>query len=968
MAQIGASQQKMRPLTAAIRVLLAAGAMFGAASASWAQQAEATPPTKPAAESGTEESASAETLDTVQVVGLRQTLQSSISTKRNATAIVDAISSSEIGGIPATSIGEAIETITGATTHREKGGASEIAIRGLGPFLGGATFNGREASNGSGDRSVNFNQFPSELINSITIYKSQQANLIEGAVSGQIELQTLKPLDYGKRLVQLELEGNVNEYQRRIDNDDVGARGTVAYVDQFQFDDVEFGVSLGWQRNDTNNPEEVYSSSTTWVACDPARPSSSTANCNQLTSAAAQAGSPFYTAAGSRTLRQISEDDRRDSLFAAFQLLPNDRWEINLDFQKSRRRFDEVRQDLNLSETLRGITNPVYSDTGVLLAYEGNTSIESTSLYRTQEEDYEGGGLNVSWEATDSLLVNADLSFSETTRVQFDRAVRLRSDPLDIYGNRTPLNNQRVPYIFDARNGHVPTITIDPRFDVNNWDLFSDDARLRRDEQYRNNTIDAFRLDLTWTPDSEFFTSIDGGVRRADLSYEDYDDRVEITQDDRNVDREVNLACRIAFPQSSFLSNDNGNSITSWATFDPLCQYLGYLGVDDPGRNADVRAIGNNDIEELNYSAYLMASFASQIGDLPVSGNFGVRAVRTKVESNGLRSDIRIVQNSDGSISLTEVGDFTSVRVGSSYDRLLPSFNVAFELNQDLLLRGALFRAMSRPDPSDLGAGRNITLESGESFATLDDAISEITATGSPRLKPLMSWNADLSLEWYPNPDAILSAALYYKRFEGGFSNVVFNEDFVIDGRSITVPVVQQQNSGQASTIKGLELTGAYRFSNLPEPFDGLGFKLGYNYADSNFRTEDIRLGDLSDPFTGAVTQGIIPPADIFGLSKNVLSSQLFWELGKLELQAIYKYRSNYYQKFVGGPSQLRYVDDVETTDLRASYRLNKKVSFQLEAVNVFDEPKVTYMPVQGSIREYNTYGPRYYFGVRVKF
>ena len=78
-------------------------------------------------------------------------------------------------------------------------GATEISIRGLGPFLSATTFNGREATNGSGDRSVNFSQFPSELMNKLAIYKTQDASLIEGGVAGLISLETLKPLEYGKR-------------------------------------------------------------------------------------------------------------------------------------------------------------------------------------------------------------------------------------------------------------------------------------------------------------------------------------------------------------------------------------------------------------------------------------------------------------------------------------------------------------------------------------------------------------------------------------------------------------------------------------------------------------------------------------------------------------------------------------------------------------------------------------------------
>ena len=87
--------------------------------------------------------------DTGKVTRHPGAIQYTIQTKRDASVVSDALSAKDIGDLPALSIGEAIETITGATTHREKGGASEIAVRGLGPFLGSASFNGREATNGS---------------------------------------------------------------------------------------------------------------------------------------------------------------------------------------------------------------------------------------------------------------------------------------------------------------------------------------------------------------------------------------------------------------------------------------------------------------------------------------------------------------------------------------------------------------------------------------------------------------------------------------------------------------------------------------------------------------------------------------------------------------------------------------------------------------------------------------------------
>jgi iron complex outermembrane receptor protein len=904
----------------------------------------------------------------IVVTGLRETIQTSIRTKRDQTAIVDALSSQEIGNIPALSVGEAIQTIAGATTHREKGGASEIALRGLGPFLSNSTFNGRDATNGSGDRAVNFNQFPSELINEIMIYKSQQADLVEGGVAGTIELGTLRPLAFGRQRIQAEFKANYSPQQNNVYGDDgIGWRGTISYVDQFELGDAgEFGIALGFQRNDTNNPEDTFAASTTWVACDATRTILNN-NCSQVTAQQVAEGTPFYLAPNALTYRQISESDRRDAFFGALQWRPDPSLDINIDFQYSDRTFNEQRNDLNLSEGQRAIDNRVIDPAGFLIAYTGQSSIETVSTLLTRSEEYLGGGLNIQYEPTERLTLRADFSYSRTRRVETERSVRQRTDPRDIFGNPTPINNQRIPYSYELGDGFAPTITIDPRFDVNNWDLFSDDTRIRRDENSRENEIIAGRFDAVYDLDDPFLRSLHAGVRYSRQTYNDYDDRVEININDAAQEREANLACRVPFQQRGYLNQVPG-AIHSWATFDPLCLFQQHLGTEDPGRNADIRSVANRDVTEEVWAGYVMASYATDEDvPLPISGNVGLRVVNTSVTSNGLRSALDVVTNPDGSIRLVESGDFDTVTIENATTRFLPSANVTFHLQNDLLLRFAVYKAMSRPAPSSLGAGRTITLADGTDFDSIEEAVDEIRANGSPRLEPLMSWNYDASLEYYLNRDSLFSAAVYYKQFNGGFIPIVTDEQFTIGGQDVTIPVVQTANSSERSRIYGLELTLTHRFSWLPAPFDGLGARLTYTYANSNFENQDIRLGEIFNPATGGTTPGIIPPANLSGFSENVVSAQAYYQKGPLSLQAVYNYRSDYYQDFVGGNNQLRYVRGNDTFDLRASYQFTPNVSVSFEAVNIFDEPKVTDMPVPGSIRQYHYYGPRYFLGVRVR-
>ena len=208
--------------------------------------------------------------DEIVSTGVRRVIQDAIELKRNSATVVDGLSADEIGDLPALSIGEALESITSVGSQREGSGATEVSIRGLGPFLGSTVINGREATNGSGDRSVNFSQFPSELFNKIEVFKTQEASFIEGGVAGQIALSTLKPLDYGKRRLQLQAKGSLGLDNLDIEDADrqVGFRLTGSYVDQWESNSLgDFGISIGGQIQRRPNPEQEARSTSTFQAC-----------------------------------------------------------------------------------------------------------------------------------------------------------------------------------------------------------------------------------------------------------------------------------------------------------------------------------------------------------------------------------------------------------------------------------------------------------------------------------------------------------------------------------------------------------------------------------------------------------------------------------------------------------------------------------------------------------------------------
>ncbi len=971
---------------------------------------------------------------TIVVSGIRETIQNSIETKRASDEVFDALSADEIGDLPALSIGEALETLTGAGSHREQGGATEIAIRGLGPFLSSTVINGRSATNGSGDRSVNFSQFPSELFSKVGIYKTQSASQIEGGVAGQIVLETVKPIDYGKRRIQGDFKLNYNPNNFEIARDqrfqDFGYRATVSYIDQFQLGEGELGISLGYSRNESTNPEQEANVSSTVNYCryDPSSTSSGVfddGNCNTNSPRPDVAGTEdFVIGRNSYSYRQNITDDTRDSVFAAMQMQPNSDVDINFDFQYSKRLFRERRNDLNFSEGRRidgeGDINRLDYDlmtgpNGELFQFTQEGSIETNSEFLTRDEEYYGGGMAVAVQVADRLRLSGDVSYSETHRVEQGTQVRMRiRDQEDIFGN-----DDQYPDAFESdgsrsddrienailirRNGSQTLNFVVQDFDVNNYDLFSDSPRARFDlEQDRFNSIFAGRGDFVYDMDG-FFSSVEGGIRFQELKYRDVPgasgpNRIEHTYSNEAL-AAANQACRTAFPENGFMDSvsggsplvtnvdANGNVIgttNTYATFDALClartlegfEQSGVIRFDEDGvpiyPDGSTPSIANSDVNEKTWAGYIQANFDSELGSLPVRGNVGLRIVNTKVLSTGFRTLLTSSTNPDGSITLDEdPGTLVTVTGGGSYTEYLPSLNLVAELRPDLLGRFAVFRALSRPDPSNLGFGRTFDIDEDAQSASIAEAIGTVGATGNPFTDPLLSWNADVAVEWYPNDDSILAIGAYYKRFNGGFENVGQFENFTVDGQDVEALVSTVNTSNDTSTIYGLEVTAAHRLSWLPAPLDGLGFKLSYNYADSDFEFQDDTLGAITtvnpDGST-TVSEALIPPAGIFGLSKHVLSAQAYYEIGPIELQGVYKYRSRYFQQYVGDPGRIRYVDNVGVFEARLSYNLTKNVKLTIEGLNLFNEPRTDLRPTVDDFSSVLVYGPRYYAGIRFRF
>ena len=132
----------------------------------------------------------------IVVTGLRASLRDALNAKRNTTVVAETISSKDIGVLPDVTIADSLGRLPGVTATRDRGNASQAAVRGLGPRLVLGLINGREVASSEPDRNVRWEIYPSEIVSGVTVYKAQSADFIAGGVAATIDIQTIKPLDY----------------------------------------------------------------------------------------------------------------------------------------------------------------------------------------------------------------------------------------------------------------------------------------------------------------------------------------------------------------------------------------------------------------------------------------------------------------------------------------------------------------------------------------------------------------------------------------------------------------------------------------------------------------------------------------------------------------------------------------------------------------------------------------------------
>jgi iron complex outermembrane receptor protein len=908
--------------------------------------AQATPaaPADPAATDQVEE---------IVVTGIRASLRSAMDIKRNSLQVVDSISAEDIGDFPDKNLSEALQRVTGVQISRQDGEGRGVSIRGADPSLNRVEINGSSALSltvGGGDRAVDFRDIPVEFVSRLEVVKSPTADMTEGGIGGTVRVITRRPFDSTKPYLAGSVQGVYSNLAKEYDP-------KFALIGSRTFFDDKFGVLLSgtWEKRHLNSNN---ARTTGWLtrAPTPSGPDSTPGRSTDINGD----GTLDYVPEIPRLImdRRVTE---RKALSGVLEWRPTDNFKAYLDAT-----YATATEDVNSSFLQLGASGGLIDYTKTTLGADntvdhielvsGATSFPMDLAYR-----------NILGDLKRTQYTTALGGEWKLDRWTFDA----RFD----YSNAEVQNNEinSTATVFG-----VPRAIVDytggqgsPNFSFPGLDVTSGQGVNRLDAVFnpRNNTSEetAEQFNVTYRPDVSWLTSIKAGVQGRQFETDQilYQRTTRLSCRD-SATSSANAVTVVVAPCAAISNIVDINSVTNDIPFFETGD-LGYSGgirhwnnntmgtyeatLATAGKVNDVYAVNPNpntaqtygdpgsyqtfldtwSVEEKTKSAYVQANFDFADLPVPITGTLGVRVVDTKTTSTGFNR----IQTGP---STNPVVNFVPATQDGGYTKTLPSLNLRFEFIPNVLVgRATASKVMARAAPSQLALRRSI------------DVVGLTGSRGNPDLQPFEATAYDAGLEWYFSSDSFVSATYFRKEISSFITNQTSSE--VIDGLSYAInrPI----NGTDEVTIDGLEIGGQYAFDFLPAPFNGLGVLANYTYQkDQGYKQTDRQTGEIL-PFPG--------------LSRKSYNVSLYYENEKFSIRGSYNWRDDWLITPAGRGNLPEFNKAFGSLDASASYNVTDKITVFVEGVNLTDEVRVEYNSAARRIGN-ETYGSRYFFGVRAKF
>jgi iron complex outermembrane receptor protein len=903
---------KLSPVAAGCAVFMALSSHAALAQETSGQDAAATGATN-------------SSIQTVQVTGIRRGIEAAISVKKNNDSIVEAISAEDIGKLPDQSIAESIARLPGVTAQRTNGQAAVISIRGMSPDFSTGLLNGREQVSTGDSRGVEFDQYPSELLSGVVIYKTPDGALVGQGLSGTVDLQTVRPLDFAKRTVAM----NYRRDKTGLGMDNAkghGNRFTFSYIDQFM--NRQVGIAFGFARlqgksGDTTRFESWGNGSATYNGQKVAVP---------------------YNGFNAWT---DGYEQSRNGLMGVIQYRPSKEFTSTVDLFYTR--YDRNNRTRGIQMPLNDdYTSPTsaYDQPGHLInpTLSGSTATAGAfdnvkAVVRNDAVQWTDVTKSIGWNnklrVTPDWTANMDLSFNSAER---------NGTNIETYGGAgldtvkfTAGSHTFVPGLNYA-DPNVVKLT-----DPQGWGGADVQAGYVKFPHVYDK-INAFRLDASRDlPDGMFFSKLTTGVNVSSRSK-----TREYTENLLSIKGNSNRLATAPYPagSGSGMAGDSGINVI---TFDPVANLNALYDL----KRKDHPDIWNKDwiVNEKVTTAFAKLGIDSQVGAIPLRGALGVQMLHTKQDSTAYSVD-KNGGTSDANRPVAPVTD------GTSYNDFLPSLNLIGDLGNQQTLRFSLSKIMARPTLNDMRASGSFGYDATRAIYS--------GSGGNPKLDPFRAKGIDLSYEKYWGNKAYVSAATFYKKLDTFIVTTGRQFDFTpfIQPSTVKAPTnigeMTSPVNGHGGNIKGIELAASMPLNVFTRYLDGFGV-----VANASQTSSSVTAPDTAEGGSGTMA---LP-----GLSRRVASLTLYYEKAGFSARAAERYRSD----FIGevstntGDRQLTYINGEKVLDLQFGYEIQsgpmKGLSFLLEMNNVNDAHFKRYRKTKDNVIEDTRYGRTVLFGLNYK-
>lgn len=993
-------------------------------------------------------------IEEITVTGIRGSLLQSMDRKRNSTGVVDAITAEDIGKFPDTNLAESLQRITGVSIDRSNNEGSKITVRGMGPEFNLVTLNGRSMPT-AGSRSFDFADIATEAVSAVEIYKTPKAGLPTGGIGATVNMITARPLNFGSRSVISGKGVFETSASDGRDLNDITPEISGLYSETFADDTIGFLVSASYQ--DRNNREEL-AETLRWYQVgegfDRPLPSDLSVISDNNQRADGVSFSPQNANAG---WADISRERINGQL--VFQYAPTDRITATLDYTYSQVEFEKDSNGFGIwFDGGDAVKSATINERGTWTSVtESGRDYANNIIQEATEKENDSLGLNLEWIVDDSLTLTLDAHSSTSS----SRGTGVGGDPTGskvelIVGNtfcswcgfaNDPGNFDSGPFtaalgdksatygsggtpawVFDVVG--FPNGVATPQDEFLPGDMGGLGIIATNDES--DNEIMQVALGASWINEGGgAIAQIDVGFTHTEQEYDSrgadsgflgagfwewsggvWPDEVWVRESSAGILSEFSGGPAVDYyytvpietgldvmetVQTAPCSNPGCDNVSNgdvfWQGWGTISGTPGVDFTDDGGTRGRVWAgplSGSAIVDEKIESFYAQVTIEDEFNDMPFNAVLGLRYEDSETKSYGTDNPPAGVSWNNAN-EWTYLGGASRGSFGAGNTKVyLPSVDIDMEVIDDLIARFSYGRSLARPPIGSLISTRN--------FPGTPNIGTRLVDEGNPQLRPYLSDNIDLSLEWYYAEGSYASAGYFIKRIDDYIINTTTQETF--PGLDIRDPY----NGTRADLARGQLIDEGTPVTNQ-NLFDRINENLGNttpplppileaaddplmefnvttpsNAEKANLFGWELAVQHLfGDTGWGVQANATIVNGDVEA-DPNLLGKQfaleglsdsanlsVFYENDIISSRIAYNWRDT----FLGGFDEFDapvFTEDYSQIDANFTWYATDQLSVFAEAINLTEETQRSHVRYKEQFRRGAQYGARYVIGARYNF